>query len=67
MVDRTMGLGRQIICMATGSTNGRTGGDTKGIMSWIRSMVMGFMYGLTAASTRVIGSMESNMVKVNMS
>ncbi len=60
MVDNTLELGRQIICMEKGSTLGKTAGNTKASTSMTRSMAMVCTSGQMAVGMRATGSMASS-------
>ena len=44
---------------------GKMGEDMKGIMKWIRSMVMEYINGQMEGNMKVTGKMESNMAREN--
>ena len=58
--------GRIIKCMVMASTLGKTDDAMKGIMIKTRSMALEFTFGLTAGNTKGIGTMESNMDRVDI-
>ncbi len=67
MAENIKEAGKITTCTGLEHTHGKTDENTKVNTTWIKSMGMEFIFGLTVDVMRVIGLMANNTAKVNTS